>query len=86
MVYGYPEQRQRLPPMIRGMSTSGGISRTPASVPIGMALEHMLRKLNNGHPATSRHMNGTDDLHVSLRNTVYTDSPIDVPPITVPQT
>lgn len=74
------------PPMIRRMPTSGGISRTPAGVPIGMALEHILRELNNGHPATCRNMDGTDNLHVSLRNAVCTDSPIDVPPITVPQT
>jgi hypothetical protein len=74
------------PPMIRRMSTSGGISRTPAGVPIGMALKHILRKLNNGHPAACRHMDGTDNLHVSLRNTVYTDSPIGVAPITLRQT
>lgn len=56
--------------MIRRMATSGGISRTPAGVPVGMALKHILRELNNGHPAASRHMDGTDDLHVFLRNTV----------------
>lgn len=55
-------------------------------VPIGMALEYILRELNDGHPAASGHMDGTDDLHVSLSNTVYTDSPIGVAPITLPHT
>jgi hypothetical protein len=76
------------PPMIRSMSTStsGGISRTAAGVPIGMALEHIFRELDDGHPAASRHMDGTDDLHVSLRNIMYTDPPISVAPITLPHT
>ena len=70
--------------MIRKMSTSGDISRTPTGVPVGMALEHILRELYDGHPTASRHMNGTDDLHVSLRYIVYTDSPMGVAPITLP--
>jgi len=72
--------------MIRRMSPSGGISRTSAGVSIGVALEHILRELNHGHPAASRHMDGTDDLHVSLHDIVYTDSPIRVAPITFSQT
>jgi len=47
--------------------------------------EHILSELDNGHPATSRNVDGTDDLHVSLRNLVCTDSPIGVPPIALPQ-
>ena len=83
---GYPEQRQRQPPKMRRMSASGGVSRAPTGVPIGMALEHILRELYDGHPTPSRHMDGTDDLHVSLRDIVYTDSPIRVTPITLPHT
>jgi hypothetical protein len=74
------------PPMIRRMSTSGGIPRTPVGVPIGMALKHILRELNDGHPAASGHMDSTDDLHVSTSDTVYTDSPIGVAPITLRHT
>jgi len=86
MVYGYPEQRQRQPPNDTGMSTSDSISRTPAGLPVGMGVEHILRELNDRHPGASRHMDGTDDLHVSLRNIVYTNSPIGVAPITLSQT
>jgi hypothetical protein len=65
------------------MSTSSGISRTPAGVLIGMGLQHILRELYYGHPASSRHVDGTDDLHVSWRNIVYTDSPIGITSITL---
>jgi hypothetical protein len=44
-----------------------------------MALEHILRKLNDGPPET----HGPYDLHVPLHNIVYADSPIGVAPVTV---
>jgi len=83
---GFRNNANASPPMIRRMSTSGGISRTPASVPIGMTLQHILCELYYGHPASSRHVDGTDDLHVSWRNIVYTDSPIGFTSITLPHT
>jgi hypothetical protein len=47
--------------------------------------EHILGEPDNRHPAASRYVNGTNDLHVLLRNIVCTDSPIGVPPIARPQ-
>jgi hypothetical protein len=47
--------------------------------------EHILGELDNRHPAASSYVDGTNDLHVLLRNTVYTDSPIWVPRIALPQ-
>jgi hypothetical protein len=47
--------------------------------------EHIFGELDNRHPAASRYLDGTNDLHVSLRNIVYTDSPIGVPHIALPQ-
>lgn len=47
--------------------------------------EHILGELDNRHPAASRYVDSTDDLHVLLRNIVYTDSPIGVPHIALPQ-
>jgi hypothetical protein len=86
MVYGIRNNTNARPPLIRTVFTSGGISLAPEGVPIGMTMEHILRELNDGHPAPSRNMDGTDDLHVSLRNIVYTDSPIRIAPITLPRT
>ena len=73
-------------PMILRMFTTGSISRTPAVVSNSMALKHRLRELNDGHPAASRYMDSTDDLHMPLRNIAYTDSPIGVALITLPHT
>lgn len=72
--------------MIRRTSISGGISRASTGVPIGVALKHILRELQDGHPAATRHMDSADDLYVSLHNTVHTDSPIRVARITLSHT
>lgn len=47
--------------------------------------EHILGELDNRHPAASRYVDGTNDLHVSLRNILCTDSPIRITHIALPQ-
>jgi hypothetical protein len=48
-----------------------------------MALKNIPGELDDRHPATSRYMHRTNNLHVALHNIVYTDSPIGVTRIAV---
>jgi hypothetical protein len=62
----------------------GDKPRTTRVVPIGMALEYMPSELDDRHPGASRHLYGSNNLHVSLGNILHSDSPIGVTHIAIP--